>query len=372
MKGQDKSMLRRARRLFVVLFLSISVAALGQELDKGPYLQNLTSDGVTVCWVTRSSGDQGSEYVYHQARISGLKPSTEYAYAAGDNGEIKGTFRTAPAGAEPFTFIALGDTRTNPVAHQSVVNAVMVVNPRFVVNTGDLVGSGDNRDSWHEFFKVTGELMKRVPYWPVLGNHESNSVNYYNYFALPGNERYYSFDYGTTHFVMLDSDDLTMPKQDGDQTWEDTAALYREARKNYWQKQIQWLETDLEAHKDADFIFVAFHHPLYSSTSSSGRRMEQKNTRERFEVLLKQYKVSAVLNGHDHFYERNVVDGMYCIVTGGGGAPLYSFGEPLPTSAKRDNVYHFVRIDINGSTAAGTVLAPDDEVIDTFQIRSRH
>lgn len=362
----------RASAGLIVLLLAGTAGALSETLDKGPYLQNLTADGVTVCWVTATETANGKQYAYHQAPVSGLKPATEYSYYAGERGELKGAFRTAPAEAEPFRFAVCGDTRSNHAVHRSVVNAILRTNPRFVINTGDIVGDGNSMEDWDEFFRVTRELTMRLPYWPVLGNHERNAPHYYNHFALPGIERYYSFDYGTCHFVMLDSDELSLVKQEGQEVPQETLQRYLEARRNYWQQQIEWLEDDLETHKDTDFIFATFHHPLYSSPKSEGRRREQERTRELFEELLRRYRITAVFNGHDHVYERNVVDGLHCIVTGGGGASLYDFGDPLPTSVKRESVHHFVTIDIDGDTATFTALTPDEKVIDTFQVSARN
>lgn len=371
MKGKLRSASRVSFQLLLILLLT-TTGALSETLDKGPYLQNVTADGATICWVTAAETAQGKQYTYHQAPISGLKPATEYTYYAGERGELKGSFRTAPVEPEPFRFVAYGDSRTNHAVHRSVLNAISRVNPRFVINSGDIVSDGDRMDHWDEFFKVAGEFMARVPYWPVLGNHEDNAALYYDHFALPGIERYYSFDYGTCHFVMLDSDDLELVKQEKQKVPPEVMREYREARGDYWQKQIEWLENDLETHKNADFIFATFHHPLYSSPQSEGRRREQERTRELFEELFRRYRITAVFNGHDHVYERNVVDGLQCIITGGGGASLYDFGEPLPTSVKRESIHHFVIIDIDGDTATFTALTPDDKVIDTFQASARN
>jgi len=357
--------------VLVILLGAAATDAPSETLDKGPYLQNLTAHGAIVCWVTATDTADGREYVYHQAPASGLKPATEYTYYAGEHGEHRGTFRTAPVEPEPFTFAVCGDTRSNHEAHRSVVNAMLRSDPRFVINTGDLVGDGTRMQDWDAFFRVTRELMRRIPYWPVLGNHERNAALYYNHFALPEIERYYSFDYGTSHFAMLDSDELALAKQEGQKVTQETVQRYREARRKYWQDQIEWLETDLETHEDAEFIFATFHHPLYSSTKSEGRRREQQLIRERFEPLLRRYEVTAVFHGHDHYYEHNIVGGLHSVVTGGGGAPLYDFGEPLPTSVKRESVHHFIRIDIDGDKATFTALTPDDRVIETFQVRAR-
>jgi 3',5'-cyclic AMP phosphodiesterase CpdA len=171
---------------------------------------------------------------------------------------------------------------------------------------------------------------------------------------------------------MLDSNNLSLVNQEEQEVPRKVLQEYLEARTNYWEKQIKWLESDLELHKDADFVFVSFHHPLYSSPESDDRREEQRELRKRFEPLLKRYRVTAVFSGHDHFYERNEVDGIHYIVTGGGGAPLDEFGEPLPSSVKRESVHHFVMVDINDETASFTALTRDGRVIDAFESRTRH
>ena len=47
-------------------------------------------------------------------------------------------------------------------------------------------------------------------FFPTLGNHDwrvESLQPHYDYFTLPGNERYYSFEWGSVHFFVLDSDE---------------------------------------------------------------------------------------------------------------------------------------------------------------------
>ena len=46
---------------------------------------------------------------------------------------------------------------------------------------------------------------------------------------------------------------------------------------------------------------------------------------------------NAVLSGHDHSYERLLVDGIPYIVNGLGGGEIYAFRTPLPQSIVRYN-----------------------------------
>ncbi len=182
----------------------------------GPYLQNMTDDKVTICWTTpdgmttfkNAEGkiDTVNSYRMHKTILARLDDSTIYNYDILNDGsdEGKGTFTTFPKKAVPFRFCVLGDTRSNHDVHQRIVNRIIDDKPLFVINTGDLVGNGNSMSDWEHFFEINKELIRNVPYFSVLGNHEKDSENYYNFFSLPGNERYYFFSVGNALFVILD------------------------------------------------------------------------------------------------------------------------------------------------------------------------
>ena len=65
--------------------------------------------------------------------------------------------------------------------------------------------------------------------------------------------------------------------------------------------------------------------------------------------------VQLVFAGHDHTYERTIINGITYVVSGGGGAPLYGL-EQLKDNPKGlvfREIYNFVQIDV---TANGLVL----------------
>jgi hypothetical protein len=60
----------------------------------------------------------------------------------------------------------------------------------------------------------------------------------------------------------------------------------------------------------------------------------------------------AVLNGHDHYYERLEPGDIPYFVVGSSGHELYSFGPPVAQSRMRFNDdYGAMRITIDGATA---------------------
>lgn len=357
---------RPAASLAAVFFLAFAALlaappAHAAKITKGPYLQNVGATYVTICWVTDRPSPATLSYASADSNLSNstivnvpkgadnacatlksLAPATNYLYRVAAAGEASNIypFRTAPGPGESFRFVAYGDSRSNERAHRNVVNAIMVEKPGFVINTGDIVNKGTVPEDWDMFFRSTGPLMRTTPYYVAIGNHEQNHADFFKYFSFPGAERYYSFNYGGSHFVILDSN---MPFRVDP-------------------KQKKWLTDDLEANKSADFTFVFFHHPPYSS----GKHGSDVPLRELFGGIFKKYGVDAVINGHDHHYERaEPGDGIVYVVSGGGGAELRNVGQSEWTKSTA-KAYHFVAFTVTPNSWKAVVKTPDGRIIDTF------
>jgi hypothetical protein len=282
----------------------------------------------------------------HVVTIEGLSPGTLYhyrvrtstGYISGDN-----TFKTAPIGS-PFTFAVFGDNRSDSSAHQVVVNTMLNYSPDFVLNTGDLVSDGTQIIEWNTFFNIEENLLRNSPYMPAVGNHEDPEnieCRFYYLFELPNNEKWYSFDYGNAHFICLDTETDIVGSQ------------------------MTWLVNDLamaNQNPDIDWIIVYFHKPPYSS-SSHGSDLYVRYT---LTPIFMEYDVDLVFSGHDHDYERSIpINGVTYIVTGGGGAPLYSAGVSYFT-VYSESAYHFVLITINGDTLILKAIRTNGTVMDSL------
>jgi len=366
--------------LLLLLFVG---SAWSQEIAFGPYVQNVTQNRATICWatldgevaVTAPGGAQSTfrNYQVHQVDLLGLAPNTLYNYNVlpGDPSS-GGAFRTAPDAATPFTFVVFGDTRSRHDIHRRIVEALMAHKPAFVINTGDLVSDGRRMSDWEPFFDINRELMRNTPYYPVLGNHENDSPHYFNFFALPGDERNYTFDWGAAHFICLD---LEGPEIYRPHAFPYGEVLRGQTREQYLKQVMQFLREDLDEHADAPFIFVVFHYPPYSAKAS--RQEGAEEVRDLLGSVLATHRVTAVLNGHDHYYMRAEADGVTYVVTGGGGAPLYEPDAPIAEAVKIAKVEHFVRVDIQPPAqdmpglATFTAYDIDGQVIDSWQTPAR-
>lgn len=342
-----------------------------------PYVQNVSTDTATLMWQTsvpsqglvRVTGPDGTQEFktpearkLHEIRISGLQPGSRYLYyveALGRNGRLgdwtTGTgwsFRTFPEGEGPLRFVVFGDSRSHPERLKQVLDAMADErNVHFALHSGDLVGNGNDYFQWKpEYFDPIAQTGKSLPIFTVLGNHEGNSPYYFDYFSLPGDERYYSFDVRGIHIIGLDSN-----------------VPFDEESEQY-----AWLVEDLEQNRDARRTFIVLHHPPFTSGPHGAmengvpRELGIRTGQRIIPELARKYSIDAVFAGHDHLYERSQVDGVYYITAGGGGAPSYapSQSDNNPHSQKivRGLSYTVVDIDDSGNVDIYTRNEQGEEV----------
>ncbi len=222
-------------------------------------------------------------------------------------------------------FAVIGDYGSGNEDARQVAELVKSWQPDFILTTGDNNYPDGSRQTidhrigqfYHEYiYPYRGQYgagADKNRFFPTLGNHDWMSEAaqpYLDYFELPNNERYYDFTWGWGHFFALNSDSN---EPDG---------VGRSSR------QAQWLqERLLESTLPWQIVFM--HHPPYTS----GKRGAVDWMRWPF----KEWGVDAVLCGHDHFYERLIVDGLVYFINGAGGGGLYGFGETAAGSQKRFN-----------------------------------
>jgi hypothetical protein len=284
--------------------------------------------------------------LHHAVQLTGLETYTQTIYQVGGEA-VPHSFRSPPEPGQPhFSFAVLGDTRSNPAVHSAIVARIAAARPDLVLHTGDLVDDGNIDREWDEFLKIEAPLMQVAPLYPALGNHEGGAQRYFQIFKLPGNGQWYAFDYADARFIILKAD-AYIPGAFAPGT-----------------DQRAWLEAQL-AGAAGRWIFVSFHVPVHTSFAEDPSEV---NLRKDLASLFEKYKVTAVFNGHIHSYERVIANGVTYIVTGGGGAPLYSFSVREPGQQAAVLIYHYLLIDVNGDKVTGRAIDKDGKVIDTFEI----
>jgi acid phosphatase type 7 len=337
-----------------------------QKIVGGPFVTMQVPRTATIAWivqdrevaVTPAAGFGASAYpVLHveKTTLTGLQPNTKYEYSVAA-GALKGSFKAPPApnAADPYRFVAYGDTRTRHDVHRRVMETlVKTVIPDFVLNNGDQVENGYDAALWPLFFDIEKELLRQTVFFPSLGNHERNSSYYYE--LLQQKSGYYSFDWGNGHFTVLNTDIGNLsasPKE----------------RDELWNEQVRWLEQDLQEHQAAAWRFVSGHHPPMTAVS---RRQGNNPHMIALMPMFEKYKVQALFFGHDHNYQHYLRNGIHYFVSGGGGAPLYDVDKPPEgITQKVASIENFVTVEVNGKVARVKVTAIDGRTLDEAEINA--
>lgn len=329
-----------------------------------------TLEGEVILTDGNGKKDTVRNYKQHRVYMGNLEPNTTYGYDVLNDGsdEGKGTLFTYPEKTTPFNFVAIGDTRSRNNVHKKIIEQVSKLNPRFIVNSGDLVANGLSMGDWESFFEINEDFMRNTPYYPVLGNHEKDSPYYYDFFDLPNNERYYYFTVGDALFVVLDSEGLrtTIPAFTTDAMKD---AYWHESGIEYMKTQKKWLEGVLKLNRQAGYVFIFQHLPLYSVKKS--RVAESKMVRKFWGNIFKKYGVQAFINGHDHHYHHAIDQGVHFITSAGAGAPLYDIDAVQPETVNYKKIEHFMNIEVNGEEAVLHVIDIEGNEFDTIKVNRR-
>lgn len=373
--------LTEKKNYFSVLALLLSLfllpfASANAKIIMKPYLQAVSATSIIVMVETDSkepvtvrygldeklenkaetsfykSTEERRKTYFHRVKLSGLTPGTKYFYKAfygGSESEMH-DFYTAVKPGVPFRFGAMGDFRNNPEIHSLLAKELKKHEPRMLLYTGDLCGNGSYA-SWKSEFFVPGEqdLLSHVPMFNGLGNHENYGKLTKVMLQAPDspsdNEYYYSFDYGDLHVVVINTEGNLEP--DG--------------------KQWKFVEQDLKS-SDKKWKIALYHKPAYSTGSKHGCNEEMQHMAKE---LFVPYGVCAALNGHTHFYQKNMADGVYHLVLAGGGAPLHNAGN-ADFVLKTVKDYHYAIFDVSEEKIEVNVYDLYGKVLDNFSITKKN
>ncbi len=239
--------------------------------------------------------------------------------------------------------------------HRDIVSRAYSHHPAVVVRVGDLVDAGTALNHWQSFFAIERPLLSSAIYLPARGNHESMNAdlsagtptNYFNFFAvpsIPANEEYYAVRYDSTLFIGL-STEIAIP---GAQT--------------------TWLSNTLdEANNDPSIRWKVafFHRAVYSSGRNTGSSASEIAN---WHPLFRNKGVELVFSGHDHDYERSVVEGVQYLVIGGGGSQNNPVGFDPTRTIYSESVPHLVVMDVDGQQLTANTYRVDGSRMDGFTL----
>lgn len=254
-------------------------------------------------------------------------------------------------------FVAYGDSRSNEAVHRRIVNALCRENPELVMHVGD-IWEGYSPEKWMEDIKsnpVSRALLDSNRFLVTKGNHEANVSEITN--VRPAIVRngtiHYSLTQGNCFFICAGQEPTN----------------------------LQWIEAQLksEESRKARWRIVWAHNPCYSTGQH-----EVDGAYPDFRALLDKYHVDLYFSGHDHTYERTHLmrdgkvvgssrsfdlgrnPGTVYVVTGGAGAPLYTFQAAKTWSACRLSAYNYCSVKTSDSKLVFKAMGIQGGVIDEF------
>jgi len=228
--------------------------------------------------------------------------------------------------------------------------------------------AGDTPAQWDvRFFRPYAPVLPSAALFPAPGDHEYLTPwakGYTDAFELPGNERFYSFDWGDLHVAVLDSNCIV--PIDAATAGCTTAEL------------TAWLDADLAATR-APWKLALIHRPAVGA----GHYGVYPQIPAALVPLFQKHGVDLVLQGHNHLYERTwpTRDGQpvqkdydhpsapVYVTTGGAGDWIYACDAariaPVATCV---SAYEHVVLTLDGGTLRIEAIHPDGSPLDAFEI----
>jgi Calcineurin-like phosphoesterase len=233
-----------------------------------------------------------------------------------------------PQPAQTAVLIAAGDIADcTDLSGAKATAKLLEAIPGTVAAIGDLAYPDGTRENFACYNETWGRVKDRTR--PAVGNHEFHSQGatyYFEYFGKAAGDPkdgYYSYELGSWHIIVLNSECLEV------------------GGCNSGSREEKWLRADLTAHPKACTL-AYFHKPLFSSGGKHGDDLEVKP----FFQALYDANADVILNGHDHDYERfapqdpdgkaDSARGIREFVVGTGGKNHRPFTEPHVNSEVRN------------------------------------
>ncbi len=248
------------------------------------------------------------------------------------------------AGGTTVRFLVKGDWGYGSRAQAAVTRRMCAEARRsptaFVLTTGDNFYSPDGTATVGNYWRPERCLRAlRMPWRAAWGNHDLRGRSTA---GVLGARRHYSFAAGPARVIVLDANDPTDPGQ------------------------LRFLRRQLRSAPEPVRI-VAFHQPVYTAGLHGG----SADARRLWAPLLRRGRVALVLQGHNHMYERLVVDGVTYITTGGGGAPVYPCVRPARGLRSCIVAHHFLAVTVSPAALSVRAVAPGGATLERVRIPVR-
>lgn len=193
--------------------------------------------------------------------------------------------------------------------YQKAVTEINILNPDFLVITGDFVNDQDSYAQISEFKRITAMIKPSIPVYYSPGNHDIGQ--------LPDKEslKNYKRNYGSDHFSF---------KHKGSSIIGFNTGLIKAKSNKPELKQFRWLAEKLRESRKAQHIILFTHYPFFNKTVDEPTAYSNidRECREKYLRLFSDNRVSAVFSGHHHSNGLSKYGNVELVTTSALGKPL--------------------------------------------------
>lgn len=328
------------------LLFSLAAAAQDFKITHGPYLCDMTQDGVMVVWTTSkpalswvevapddgrsfyaqehsryyqtAAGRRLADRTLHAVRLKGLKPGAGYCYrifsqevtawpqrgkatygtvAASDVYRRKPyPFRTFPDSGSVCSFIMLNDIHGRADDMKKLCKGIDFRDVGFVVFNGDMSSSVESGEQLFTDY-IDASVALFATGTPILfnrGNHETRGVysdRLIDYFPTRSGEFYGIYRYGDVCLLVLDCGE---DKPDSDIEYYGLADYDA-----YRAEECAWLK---KAVQSEEFLSASARIVLLHVPPTTGTWHGNVHLNELFMPVLNEAGIDLMLCGHEHRY----------------------------------------------------------------------
>jgi hypothetical protein len=271
------------------------------------------------------------EFSYDAEALPGAKPWTSQAF--NDN-------------SDNYQFLIIGDRSGGHNVEgtfEIAMGQVSLLQPEFVINVGDLIeGYSDDpaelNAEWDEVDAMLANLQ--FPFFRTPGNHDIANRTAQQVWRDRYGATRYSFVYGDTLFLVLDSED---PPREAPPGIKEKLELYNRLQVedpelaqemlaefmadeaviaglskpvDFDAEQLAFIDDALAKNPDARWTFLFLHEPAWENPSDSFKAIQ---------AMLEDRK-HTFFAGHLHYYDYDLIDGHEYITMGPAGASFHHDG----------------------------------------------
>lgn len=336
------------KKTFLSILLSalcLSVMAQDKfDIAHGPYLQEVTSDGATIVFLTSTNavsrvevkphgaadaqavshhtsrdGLKAANTTFHSVRVENLAPDSQYDYRIlskeildlqpysakfGDSIATRWyTFSTPDPKKKGASIFITSDMHNDPAKLETLLNRLDYKTCDAIFYAGDMMSHFSRPDiPFSAFIDKSVELFaSEKPFELVRGNHETRGTlarSFSGYFPKRDGKIYGSYLMGDVMIVMLDSGE-----DKKDSHWAYSGLTDYDA---YRSEQARWLEqlVKTKEYRKAKYRIVICHFPMVMTRDQKdeGEWLGWQDAIDKFLPILNSANVDLMVSGHTHRY----------------------------------------------------------------------